>query len=90
MSDKPEMQVRLQADLGLSDDDFDYHGDDLHVRNCPGVGEWIQENHPYPSSVTTFISDPMGMWHDIPFGGKLRLDLPGTKPIAKPPSLPLL
>lgn len=75
--EKPEMQVKMQTDLGLEDKDFGYYATDLYVVAKPGVREWIQKNHPFPGNVTTFVGNKDAtdwngankMCFDIPFYG---------------------
>lgn len=70
----PEMQAKMQAELGLVASDFAYHATDLYVLDKPGVWEWLQKNHPHPGNVQRFVGAAGSDWagkraFDIPFMG---------------------
>lgn len=76
-SDKPELQQRMQKDLGLSDDDFAYYATDLYVTATPKVIRWLKQNYRHPNNISTFVSPRDSNWNgagrlclDIPFAGK--------------------
>lgn len=75
MSQKPEIQQRLQAELGLEDGDFAYYATDLYVVAKPGVLEWIKTNYPNVRP-EGFVSQEGSNWngagkhcYDLPFRG---------------------
>lgn len=72
MSRKPEMQVKMQAELGLEDDDFAYHATDLYVVAKPGVLDWIKKNYPN-ARPEGFLSQEGSNWNGA---GKLCYDIP--------------
>lgn len=71
----PELQQRLMdADLGLTDQDFGHHASDLYVVAKPGVREWLKANYEFHVNVTTFKGNPEATdWNGA---GKLCLDVP--------------
>jgi hypothetical protein len=66
----------LQADLGLTENDFDVHGQtllDLYVVNKPGVLEFMAQHFPNKKPIGHFIGASGTDWEgkqclDIPFG----------------------
>lgn len=71
ITEKPELQQRLQSALGLPDDAFDYHATDLYVKALPQVLQWLREHYPHFSNVVVFKSQLDGKaWLDVPFAGR--------------------
>ncbi len=74
---KPELQEKLQAALGLDDNDFAYHATDLYVVAKTGVWEWLRANYEFFKNCEFFTSQEGSNWNgagksciDIPFAGK--------------------
>lgn len=75
----PELQIRLQKALGLSEADFAYHATDLYVVKKPLVMEWLKDNYEFFCNVKPFVSQKGSNWNgagkiclDIPFAGNWR------------------
>lgn len=77
--ERPILQQRMMADLGLTDADFAYHESDLYVVETPAVWEWLRANYAYNSQCRAFNSQEGSGWNgagkrgiDIPFAAGIR------------------
>lgn len=73
---KPELQQKMQDELGLEDNDFAYHATDLYVIYTPEIRKWLKKNYKFHRNVKFFISQENSGWNgsglaalDIPFAG---------------------
>lgn len=64
-------QQLLDADLGLTEDDFGTHESDLYVLAKPGVREWLKANYEFYRNVTGFVGAEGSDWE-----GQAALDIP--------------
>lgn len=70
----PELQIAmLNANLGLTGRDFEYHATDLYVVSLPGVVNWLKRNYKHFENVTCFVGQEGADWNG---SGKVCLDIP--------------